>query len=145
MHACCDNFISGNFSFSERTSPVMIADVWNEIISPFLIGIVTEKDSVEVLKSFISSEFTPISGYIDAETLAKLDIDWTEYDWLEIEEIQEITTQKFVLEYISRREEILHAGNPWDSNPLTSNHSSCKRTLQKYDCNWQKFTRVNLK
>jgi len=109
--ACSDKFIRKTFSFSQPTSAVMIADIWNEIISPFLIGIVTEKDLVAVLKSFISSEFTPISEGINAATLAKLEIDWTEYDWLEIEEIQDIIHQKFVLDYITRREELSRTGD----------------------------------
>jgi hypothetical protein len=108
---CCDNFISLNFDFSEPTSAVMVDGVWNEIISPFLIGIVTKKDLIEVLKLFISSEFTPISEYLDAEILAKSEIDWTEYDWLEVEEIREITQQKFVLKYISRRDDVFKTGD----------------------------------
>jgi predicted nucleic acid-binding protein len=109
--SCADSLINRKFDFSERTSPVMIAEVWNEIILPFLVGIVTQKDLVEVLRSFISSEFTPISEGIDAEALVKLEIDWTEYDWLELEEIQEITKQRFVLRYISRREELTKTGD----------------------------------
>lgn len=108
---CADRFIDRKFNFSEHTSGVLIAEVWNEVISPFLIGIVTQKDLIEVLKSFVSSEFTPISEGIDAETLARLEIDWTEYDWLEIEEIQDITNQKFVLDYISRREALFKTGD----------------------------------
>lgn len=104
--SCCDRFIQTNFNFQEPSSPVMPGDLWNDIISPFLIGIVTEKDLVEVFKSFISSEFTPISEGLNAGVLANLGIDWTEFDWLEIEEIQEITRQKFVLVYLSRRQEL---------------------------------------
>jgi hypothetical protein len=106
-----DRFIRNKFNFSEKTVAVMIANIWNEIISPFLIGIVVQKDLVEILKSFITSEFTPISERVDFETLAKLEIDWTEYDWLETEEIQEITRQKFVLDYISRIEEFTKTGD----------------------------------
>jgi hypothetical protein len=109
--SCSDKFINTKFKFSDNTSPVMITSVWNEVISPFLIGIITEKDLVEVLKSFISSEFAPISEDIDAEILAKLEVDWTEYDWLETEEIKEIINQKFILDYISRREELAKTGD----------------------------------
>lgn len=109
--SCCDGFLNKKFGFADRISPIMIADIWNEIISPFLIGMVQEKDLIEVLKSFVSSEFTPISETIDPETFARLEIDWTEYDWLEIEEILEITHQKFVLDYISRREELAKTGD----------------------------------
>ena len=101
-----DSFIRKKYNFSEHTIATMIVDIWNEIISPFLIGIVAQKDLVEVLKSFVSSEFTPISAGIEVETLARLEIDWTEYDWLGIEEIQEITSQRFVLDYIIRSEEV---------------------------------------
>lgn len=106
-----DIFIRKSFKFSEQTMATMIADIWNEIISPFLIGIVSQKDLVEVLKSFVSSEFTPVAEGIQVETLARLDIDWTEYDWLEIKEIQEITSQRFVLGYISRSEEVARTGD----------------------------------
>jgi len=106
-----DSFIRKRFNFSEHTMATMIANIWNEIVSPFLIGIVSQKDLVEVLKSFVSSEFTPISEGIEVETLARLEIDWTEYDWLEIKEIQEITSQRFVLDYISRSEEVARTGD----------------------------------
>jgi len=106
-----DIFIRRNFDFSERTMATMIVDIWNEIISPFLIGIVPQKDLVEVLKSFVSSEFTPISEGIDVETLARLEVDWTEYDWLETREMQEITRQEFVLNYLSRAEQLAKTGD----------------------------------
>lgn len=106
-----DSFIRKRFNFSEHTMATMIANIWNEIVSPFLIGIVSQKDLVEVLKSFVSSEFTPISEGIEVETLARLEIDWTEYDWLEIKEIQEITSQRFVLDYISRSEQVARTGD----------------------------------
>jgi predicted nucleic-acid-binding protein len=106
-----DSFIRRKFDFSDRTMATMIVDVWNEIISPFLIGIVPQKDLVEVLKSFVSSEFTPISEGIDVETLARLEVDWTEYDWLETKEIQNITRQEFVLNYISRAEQLAKTGD----------------------------------
>jgi len=109
--SCAERFVNRKFDFSNRTSAVMVAPIWNEIIAPFLIGIVTQKDMVEVLKSFVSSEFIPISEGIDAETLARLEIDWAEYDWLEVEEIQEITKKRFVLQYISRREELAKTGD----------------------------------
>jgi len=105
--SCCDRFIRTNFSFQEPSSSVMPGDLWNDIISPLLIGIVTEKDLVEVFKSFISSEFSPISEGLKTRVLANLGIDWTEFDWLEIEEIQEITSQKFVLDYLSRRQKLI--------------------------------------
>jgi len=105
-----DSFIRKRFSFSEHTMAVMIGNIWNEIVSPFLIGVVEQKDLFEVLKSFVSSEFTPISVGVDVETLARLEIDWTEYDWLETEEIQWITRQRFVLDYISRSEELAKTG-----------------------------------
>ena len=106
-----DSFIKKRFSFPEHTTAVMIGDIWNEIVSPFLIGIVEQKDLVEVLKSFVSSEFTPITLGVDIETLTRLEIDWTEYDWLETKEIQEITRQRFVLDYISRSEELTKTGD----------------------------------
>lgn len=43
--------------------------------------------------------------------MARLEIDWTEYDWLEIEENQEVTNQKFVLSYVSRREQLIKTGD----------------------------------
>jgi hypothetical protein len=108
---CTDKFIQDKFGFAEKTSSVMIPSLWNEIISPFLIGLVTQKDLVEVFRSFLSSEFTPISEGVNAGVMAKLEIDWNEYDWLEYEEIQKITNMKFVLQYLSQVEELTKAGN----------------------------------
>jgi len=106
-----EKFIRNEFNFTDSTSPVMIPSIWNEIISPFLIGIVTQKDLVEVFKSFISSDFTPMSDGINAGILAKLEIDWSEYDWLEYHELQEITNKKFIIQYLSQAEELTKAGN----------------------------------
>lgn len=118
--SCTDKFTNSEFTFSDNTSPVMIADIWNEIISPFLIGIVKEKDLVEALKSFLTSEFAPISEGLDADILSRLEIDWTEYDWLEIDEIREITKQGFVLDYLSRRERLAKTGDSESLEQLRS-------------------------
>lgn len=104
--SCTDRFVRRNFDFTKPTSSIMIGYLWDEIISPFLIGIIEERDLIEVFKTFIISEFTPIAEEIDAEILAKSEIDWSDYDWLEPEEIIEVTNQEFFINYLSRREEI---------------------------------------
>jgi predicted nucleic acid-binding protein len=106
-----DKYLRTEFDFSDKTSPIMIPSIWNEIISPFLVGIVTQKDLIEVFKSFISSDFTPTSEGINAGVLAKLEIDWSEYDWVENEEIQKITNMQFVLQYLTKAEELTKVGD----------------------------------
>lgn len=108
---CVDRFINRTFRFSDPITPTMVGYLWDEIISPFLVGIVEETDLLDVFKTFIISDFTPISEEINAEILAKLDIDWTEFDWLEVEEIQSILQQQFVLDYVQRQEEYSHIGD----------------------------------
>ena len=87
-----DRFIRNNFDFPDITTAVMITSLWNEIISPFLIGIVTQKDLVEVFTSFILSDFTPISEGINASVLAKLEVDWSEFGWLERKKLGKSST-----------------------------------------------------
>lgn len=108
---CVDRFINRTFNFSDVTSASMNGYLWDEIISPFLTGIVEEKELVEVFKAFIISDFTPISGGIRSEVLIELDIDWSEFDWLEFEEIEEILSQQFALDYLQRQEELTEIGD----------------------------------
>jgi len=108
---CVDRFIGRKFAFSDPASPCMIGYLWDELISPFLVGIVEEKELVDVFRHFIISDFTPISEDINTEVLLKLKIDWTEYDWLEFEEIQSLLQQEFVLDYVKQLEELTHAEN----------------------------------
>ena len=87
--SCVDRFINRNFTFPDSTSPSMVGYLWDEIISPFLVGIVQEKELLDIFRTFVVSDFTPISEEINADSLVKLAIDWTEFDWLDIEEIRE--------------------------------------------------------
>ena len=108
---CVDRFINRTYRFSDTITPTMSGYFWDEMISPFLVGIVEERDLLDIFKTFVISDFTPISEDINAKVLAKLDIDWTEFDWLEIEEIQSILQQQFVLDFVQRQEEYSHTGD----------------------------------
>jgi len=106
---CTERLIRRDFTFTDPTTPVMIGYVWDEIIAPFLVGIVEEEDLLSVFRTFVTSDFTPIVEGIDADALATLEVDWTEYEWLDIEEIEEILRQNFVLDYITHRRQLFKA------------------------------------
>lgn len=108
---CVDRFINRAFKFSDLTSASVSPSLWDEIISPLLVGVVEEKELVEVFKAFLISDFTPISEGVRPNVLLKLNIDWSEYDWLEFEEIGEILSQQFVLDYLERQEELTRISN----------------------------------
>ena len=108
---CVDLYVNRVFYFSNETSANMIAYLWEEIISPFLIGKVKESELIEVFKQFLDSDFRPISNRALDPSIIKLDIDWSEFDWLEYEEIKEMVQQKFVIDYIERQIDISQTGD----------------------------------
>ena len=96
----------------------MVGSLWDELISPFLIGVVPEKNLVSVFRQFIESDFITISEGEFHPQISKLDIDWTEYDWLEYEEIEELLGQQFVIDYLRKESEFSTVGNMDEINEL---------------------------
>jgi len=108
---CTDRYISKNFGYIDVSTPVMIINIWVEIISQFNIRDVTKKQLADIFSEFVSSAFSPIDESIDIDVLLIIQGDWLNYKWLDEKKIINLLHSKFVVDYATKLKESYSAGD----------------------------------
>ena len=101
---CVDNRINSIPDFPDKTPSSMLSDVWLEMISPFLPLSIREKDAYEAFSLLVKHQFALVPFQINAEKLVKIQGSWTQYEWLEGQDIVRIQNQEWTKQYLKRLE-----------------------------------------
>jgi len=97
-----DPMVTEKFAYDDKTVSTMVAEIWLQMIEPFLSKDVRDKQAVLVFTELLKSQFSQIQFRIDPSKIAELQGDWLDYDWLEPKDVERILGEKFVSDYLSR-------------------------------------------
>jgi len=93
-------------------------DVWFSTLCPFmpLVTFNKKKRTIEeIFMHFMASVFIPSSRVIDSDTLIGI-IDWIDFESLTVEEIMDITSKKFIKDYVKEVQEAREQGKEPKNN-----------------------------
>jgi hypothetical protein len=99
---CADPLLTDRLSYQDKTMSTMLVDTWIQMIEPFLVGEVGQKQIIEVFSELLKSQFSQIPFRIGTSTILQLQGDWLNYEWLGADDIEKILGDKFVRDYMSR-------------------------------------------
>lgn len=122
---CADPLVTQKFAYEEKTISTMLADIWLQMIEPFLGRDVREKQVIQVFSELLKSQFSGIPFRIESSKMAELQGEWLDCEWLEPTDLEKILGEKFVAEYLSKLTKMRVEGE--DTSSLTEDF---KRKLE---------------
>lgn len=108
---CVDNRINSISDFKDKTPSSILVDIWLGMISPFLPLAVREKDAYEAFTLLVKHQFALLPFQIDTEKLVRIQGSWTQYEWLEAEDVIRIQNQEWTKQYLRRLDEAKKQGD----------------------------------
>jgi hypothetical protein len=88
--------ISYRANFKNRTSACIVNDVWVELIIPFLSNKLKERQASDLLVDVLKSQFITVPKGINPGVLSEIQGEWMKYQWLDMEEIEQILQKQYL-------------------------------------------------